>query len=166
MRRGVTRYASKTVPAAVETALHAAAGAHHHASQESRMSLLRGAIATLACVQLTACLATSNARSIGEWELGPGSLPPVQIEVLNSHTSEVTAFLMRGPERQRLGTVIPGRSTRFQVPARLVLTGQDLRLMVEPIDRSWACASEPFVTRPGERAAFSLERNEQLWRLP
>jgi hypothetical protein len=128
------------------------------------MSLLKNAVVAIACAQLVACAHATQARDIADVE--SASVQPVQIEVLNDNTSEVTVFLMRGLQRQRLGTVISGETARFHVPGRVVLTSLELRIAVEPTDRSWISATEPFEAAPGDRTAFSVQPNQRLSRRP
>lgn len=110
----------------------------------------RGVFAPMLVV-LTACAPALQAPPSGS-PMKPGD---ASIEVVNDHLSTVTAYLLRGSDRFRLGEVEVNATKRFHVSALLV-GAPDVRLRLQPHDLESPYDSEPFTAEPGQRIAFRV----------
>ncbi|MEO8200228.1 MAG: hypothetical protein ABI679_06895 [Gemmatimonadota bacterium] len=97
-------------------------------------------------------------------EPGPDS-PPAQdlsnaevtIVIVNHHLLDITVYLMRGGNLQRLGTA-PGLSTKiFSVPWRRVEGRGEIRLAADPIGQNATIRTEYLVVRPGSVVEWAIE---------
>jgi hypothetical protein len=80
---------------------------------------------------------------------------PTLLSVENRHWSNVTIYVMRGGARARIGTVTSMRTETFVIPAVLVGSVVDLRLIADPLGGE-PYVSDPVIVGPGERIDFRL----------
>jgi len=84
--------------------------------------------------------------------------PATLLSVENRHWSNVTVYVLRGGARARIGTVTSMRTETFVIPAVLVGSVVELRLIADPV------GGEPYVSDavtvgPGERIDFRIANN-------
>jgi hypothetical protein len=83
---------------------------------------------------------------------------PTLLSVENRHWSNVTVYVLRGGARARIGTVTSMRTETFVIPAVLVGSVVELRLIADPVG-SEPYVSDPVTVGPGERIDFRLANN-------
>ncbi|HEX2167768.1 MAG TPA: hypothetical protein VHG09_11105 [Longimicrobiales bacterium] len=84
------------------------------------------------------------------------------IQVANNNWSDMTIYLMRNGQRQRLGTVTSQSSEVFVVPTAIISTAADIRLVADPIGSSRTFTSPAIVLTPGQKAEWQLENSLAL----
>ncbi len=112
--------------------------------------MLRMFAAAAASVVLAGCAGVQRSTD----QLEPRSV--VALEIMNEHWSEVNVFLVRGSNRQRLGSVAGAAKKRFFVPVRLLAATSGVRLLVEPGDLTPAWSSEPLSVTEGQGLSFKI----------
>ncbi len=112
-----------------------------------RLRMFAGAAAS---VVLAGCAGVQR----GTDELQPQSV--VAVEIMNEHWSEVNVFLVRGSDRQRLGSVSGAAKRRFFVPVRLLTAPSGVRLRIEPSDLTPAWSSELIALVDGHGLSFRI----------
>lgn len=96
-----------------------------------------------------------------------GSESPVLLAITNDHWSDVDVFLLRGPDRRRLGTLHGGSSEQYVLSDRLFAAGSEVLVRLEPKDLSGAWTSEPFTASAGRtihfRVAPDVSASMRVW---
>ncbi|MEO8294783.1 MAG: hypothetical protein ABI613_04640 [Gemmatimonadota bacterium] len=110
---------------------------------------------------LLACAGKAPAGSGAQ----PDSAPPsedlthaeITTVVVNHNLLDMTVYLVRGGNLQRLGTA-PGLSTRiFSVPWRRIEGRGEMRLAADPVGQNGTIRTEYIIVRPGSVVEWIIE---------
>lgn len=123
---------------------------------------VRNVFAVLAIGTLLGACAPSTGRSLTSDGPTPGPAPRrvnTTVAVENNNWSAMTVYVLRGSSRVRLGMVTSMSSAVFKIPASLLNTGADVRLVADPIGSSQVFVSPNVQVREGERIELSLQNH-------
>ena len=81
----------------------------------------------------------------------------VVLTVLNNSRTDVTVYVVGDGQPMRVGTATAVTTTSFDVPARLLGQGRQLRLRADPIGARSVHTSELIHVAPGQRVTWTLE---------
>ncbi|HEU4563736.1 MAG TPA: hypothetical protein VFS05_03765 [Gemmatimonadaceae bacterium] len=85
----------------------------------------------------------------------PDAVVPLRVE--NHHWSDVTIYLERDGQRQRIGTATAATISNVDFPARLLAPGGVFRLIADPIGSRQGLRSELLSVQPGQGITWTLE---------
>ncbi len=108
--------------------------------------------AAAAAAVLLALAGCGLRREAGE---GEEPEPDTVVVVDNRHWADVTIHLLRGTARVRLGTVTSMKTETFVVPAVVVGSAVEIRLLADPVGGD-AYISEPVLVQPGDEVVFQV----------
>lgn len=83
--------------------------------------------------------------------------PPVQLEVDNHALGQMRIFVLHEGQRTRVGEVAGGGTQLFILPARLLGSTSEIRLVAEPIAAFSRYVSETLIVHPGQRVVLTIE---------
>lgn len=108
-----------------------------------------------AVVALSACGGSRTSST-------PGSAQPAQkqepttLVVENRGWVDMTIYVIRGPQRQRLG-IVPATSTRrFVIPSSLIFGVTPLRFLADPIGSDVTPVSNEIAVTPGQEVRLLI----------
>ena len=81
----------------------------------------------------------------------------VVVTVHNNYRSDITVYVIGDGQPIRVGTATAATTTTFDVPARLLGQGRQLRLRADPIGGRAVYTSELVRVGPGQRVDWTLE---------
>jgi hypothetical protein len=87
----------------------------------------------------------------------PDPNTPVPVEIESHFMGDVTIYLVRGSQRQRLGMVTGLGTAEFSFPWRWLSQSGTSRLMAYPIAGARAQLSDPLILQPGQWIKWTLE---------
>lgn len=93
----------------------------------------------------------------GTEEEGPDA--PVEVSVKNYNWATVHVYAYGGGQRASLGMLSTNEESTWRVPASLVSTHRQLRLIADPIGSSDSHTSEPIMFEPGDRIEWTLQNS-------
>jgi len=76
--------------------------------------------------------------------------------VENQSTLQVTVYVLRGAQRQRLGTAASLRTTRLTIPDNIIFGLTSLRFEVDPLGSRQTPMSEEITVSPGEEVTIVI----------
>jgi hypothetical protein len=76
--------------------------------------------------------------------------------VENQSTLQVTVYVLRGAQRQRLGTAAALRTTRLTIPDNIIFGVTSLRFEVDPLGSRQTPMSEEIAVAPGEEVTIVI----------
>jgi hypothetical protein len=89
----------------------------------------------------------------------PGSAEPTEQAILvvdNQSTLQVTVYVLRDAQRQRLGIANALTTTRLRIPDSLVFGLTSLRFEVDPLGSRQTPISTPITVAPGEEVRLVI----------
>jgi hypothetical protein len=116
---------------------------------------LRRAAPTLALASIglvAGCLKTPAPASSD-----PLSTGRVVVTVNNNYRADITVYVIGDGQPTRVGTATAAATTSFDVAARLLGQGRQLRLRADPIGGRAVYTSELVRVGPGQRVEWTLE---------
>jgi hypothetical protein len=135
------------------TALH---GTHYAAWDDvtqpltaGRKMKYRSITISLLVLAGVACKSVSPAEGINLNE-------PAAVSVDNRGFSDMTVYVARDSQRQRLGLAQGNRVTVFTIPANMVGGATPLRFIADPIGSSRASVSEQITVSPGDTVVVMI----------
>ncbi len=81
----------------------------------------------------------------------------VVLTVHNNHRADITIYVVGDGQPTRVGTATAAATTSFNVAARLLGQGRQLRLRADPIGARSVHTSELIRVGPGQRLEWTLE---------
>lgn len=108
------------------------------------------AAAVAAVALLAACASLRNAPA--------STAPQTSLKVDNQAFLDMTIYVMRGPERVRLGLARGASTSTFVIPADVLLPAT-LRFVADPIGSSRASISEEISVSPGDQVGIQIPPN-------
>lgn len=89
----------------------------------------------------------------------PGTSEPTEETILvveNQSTLQVTVYVLRDAQRQRLGTAGALTTTRLRIPDTLIFGPTSLRFEVDPLGSRQTPISEQITVVPGEEVVLRI----------
>jgi hypothetical protein len=90
---------------------------------------------------------------------GPQGGPAATVEVENNNWADMTVYVLRGGSRVRLGMVTSMGKSVFRIPASLLNTSGDVRLLADPVGSRDTYTTPIIQVNPGERIEFNIENH-------
>jgi hypothetical protein len=112
-------------------------------------SLIRPGLIAAISLTLAVC---GRSASTGTPE--PAGQTTLMVE--NQSTLQVTVYVLRGAQRQRLGTAAALRTTRLRIPDNLIFGVTSLRFEVDPLGSRQTPISEQITVAPGEEVTLVI----------
>ena len=109
-------------------------------------------VSCLALVSLTGCLKPPAATPSD-----PISAGRVVLTVNNNYRADVTVYVLADGQPTRVGLATSSTTATFDIPARLLGQGRQVRLRADPIGGRATYTSELIRVGPGQRIEWSLE---------
>lgn len=81
----------------------------------------------------------------------------VVVRVKNFNWSDVTVYLLNGTVRTRLGMVTSMGEAMFRLPAGLLASSSNVRLILDPIGSTVTFTTEPIFVQPGQTVEMNVE---------
>lgn len=85
----------------------------------------------------------------------PDAVVPLQVE--NHHWSDVTIYVERDGQMQRIGTATATSNSVINFPARLLAPGGLFRLIADPVGSRGVLRTELLSVHPGQTITWTLE---------
>lgn len=123
-----------------------------------RRLLLHSALAAAVIAGLGSCAPLPN-PDVAPRDYGTEE---ILFQVKNFNWSDVTVYLLRGGVRTRLGVVNSMGEASFRLPAGLMGSSSDVRLLLDPIGSSVAYMTDPIFVQPGQTVEMSVENHLPL----
>jgi hypothetical protein len=120
------------------------------------MSVRRGA-RTVGLSLLVGLTILGCRKRNAETRPAPDPNTPVPVEIESHFMGDVTIYLVRGGQRQRLGMVTGLGTAEFNFPWRWLSQSGTSRLMAYPIAGARAQLSDPLILQPGQWIKWTLE---------
>jgi hypothetical protein len=92
----------------------------------------------------------------------PQQTPPLSTQtqttllVDNQSFSDMTVYVLRGGSRVRLGLAPGAAKTSFIIPADVLVTGEAVRFVADPIGIVRASVSEQIYVHPGDQVTMQI----------
>ena len=106
---------------------------------------------------LSIAMATACIRPPAPGPSDPLSSGRVVVTVHNNYRADITVYVVGDGQPTRVGTATAATTTSFDVPARLLGQGRQLRLRADPIGGRAVYTSELVRVGPGQRVEWTLE---------
>jgi len=81
----------------------------------------------------------------------------VVVRIKNFNWSDVTVYLLNGTVRTRLGMVTSMGEAMFRLPAGLLASSTNVRLILDPIGSTVTFTTEPIFVQPGQTVEMNVE---------
>ena len=79
------------------------------------------------------------------------------MKVVNHSWHDVTVYFLQGTHRERIGTATATSTTQTEVPVRRFSSGEEYRLLADPIGSREMVRSEPLHAQAGDLVTWTLE---------
>jgi hypothetical protein len=112
-------------------------------------TLIRPALIAAITLTLAVC---GRSASTGT----PEPAGPTILVVENQSTLQMTVYVLRGAQRQRVGIAAGMRTTRLTIPDNLVFGVTSLRFEVDPLGSRQRPMSEQITVTPGEEVTIRI----------
>src|SRR5687768_11467033 len=98
----------------------------------------------------------------GAGEVVPVESGPVEVRVENRSWSDAAIYLLSNGLVHRIGTATAVGTTTLWVPARMLGSSSDVRLISAPIGSNGSNATDPLLVRPGQLVQLTLDNGVGL----
>ena len=88
---------------------------------------------------------------------GPSRETDIPLEITNHNWLDVIVSVVHDGQSTRVGTAQGSSSSSFELPARLIGQGREIRLIGHPIGGSGSVITETIVVQPGQYIEWTLE---------
>lgn len=86
----------------------------------------------------------------------PEPAGPTTLVVENQSTLQMTVYVLRGAQRQRMGTAAALSNTRLTIPENLMFGVTSLRFEVDPLGSRQTPMSEQITVSPGQEVTLRI----------
>ncbi len=124
-------------------------------TRKFRAAFLTLTVAAFVVVPAVAAQTASEERS----ETPAAVSERTTVRVVNDNWHDITVYAVRAGFRRRLGTVTSLTSSVFTLPQMFLISGDDLRLIADPIGSRGVYVSEVLVVDAGDVVEWRLWNN-------
>ncbi|MDB4898602.1 MAG: hypothetical protein JWN53_410 [Gemmatimonadetes bacterium] len=83
-------------------------------------------------------------------------VPPAILKVENQAFLDMTIYLLRGPQRIRMGIATGNSTTRFTIPPNVLFGATPLAFFADPIGGHRTPVSEEITVSPGDEVTLTI----------
>jgi hypothetical protein len=87
---------------------------------------------------------------------------PATLKVENLNWSDMNVYVLQNGARTRLGTVTSMNTTVFRLPAHVLASTANVRLLLDPIGSSEMYLTDPVQVRSGQQIALNVQNSLPL----
>lgn len=84
------------------------------------------------------------------------------VRVENFNWNDVTVYVVQNGVRTRLGTITSMSTGSFRLPAQVLASTGNVRLLADPIGSSRGYMTEPILVRAGSQVSFNVQNSLSL----